>query len=140
MWPRRFGGGQTGPRRADALDCTSVLETQFGNNLSYVPAGALDPSREVGTFVTTNDGGALDELKALDPSTGAVLQDWGALDVPCVFGLAYWGGTAFGFTCEGDIVSIDFDDDQVSVTLVEATNIPFAGAGSSTKAPIVPEG
>lgn len=174
------GGGLS---RADPTTaaCTSILQTQFGNNLSYVPAGALDPSREVlvsytgaqyqsldvdtgevvsydslpdgvgpsgdivaveegGTFVTTNDGGGLDELKEVDASTGAVLEDWGALDVPCVYGLAYWGGTAFGFTCEGDVVSIDFVNGGLDVTLVEATGIPFAGAGSSTKAPIVPEG
>lgn len=75
----------------------------------------------------------------VDPSDGTVLQNYGALPYTQVFGLAFWGGRAYGFAREGVLFEIEFDGDSVSTTPipfpVAPPDLEFFGAGSTTAAP-----
>jgi hypothetical protein len=82
-------------------------------------------------------GPCSDCLVELNPATGALVRDWGAIGAGNVWGLAYWGGVVYGFTASGQIVRITFADDSISSEVVATTAYSFYGAGSSTTAPIV---
>jgi hypothetical protein len=60
----------------------------------------------------------------------------GALPYDQVWGLAYWGGVAYGFTSGGTLFQIDLPG--VATTPIPIPNAPpglaFWGAGSSTAA------
>jgi hypothetical protein len=70
------------------------------------------------------------------------VKNWGHLPYSQVFGLAFWGGRAYGFTNSGDLFEIAFGTDTVTTTAIPIPAAPadlsFWGAGSSTAAPLVP--
>jgi hypothetical protein len=89
------------------------------------------------------DCDATDCLFEVNPTTGAMIKNWGHVPYNNVFGLAFWGGSAYGFSSEGDLFEITFNpDDTVSTTPIAIPGAPvdlsFWGAGSSTAAPLVP--
>ena len=59
-----------------------------------------------------------------------------------MFGIAFWGGTAFGFSNDGDLFAITFGQNSVTTTPIAIPNAPpglsFWGAGSSTAVPVIP--
>ena len=93
-----------------------------------------------GTYLTINGNNCNDCLVEVNPKTGDVVKDWGSVGYPQVFGLAYWGGVAYGFGNQGDLFQINFGQGTVTTTPVNVPsppmNLKFWGAGSSTKAPI----
>jgi hypothetical protein len=102
-------------------DETFLADLPFG----YVASGDL---AVVGrTLYATVAGGSEDELATIDLDTleGTVL---GPIGFGCVWGLAAYGGTLFGFTCNGDIIQID--SSSAIGTLVSTPGESFAGAAT----------
>ena len=77
-----------------------------------------------------------DCLVELNPATGALVRDWGAIGATGVWGLAFWGGIVYGFTSGGQIVRLTFGETTITSEVVANTAYSFYGAGSSTTAPI----
>lgn len=127
-------------------------------NKQIVTTGALTGGLESSGDIVSVDGGAdgnatyltvrgpgcadIDCLVEIDPITGAVLQNFGSVGFDDVFGLAYWGGSAYGFAREGDVFEITFNGSVVSSQAITIPNPPsdleFWGAGSSTLVPLLP--
>ncbi|HWB81865.1 MAG TPA: hypothetical protein VG755_43180 [Nannocystaceae bacterium] len=95
-----------------------------------------------GSYLTVVDDGACssnDCLIEVDPQDGTVLNNYGTVPYPQVFGLAFWAGRAYGFARGGDLFEIRFVDDQLMTTAIDIPVAPagleFFGAGSTTSAP-----
>jgi hypothetical protein len=92
------------------------------------------------TYLTVNGNGCGDCLIEVNPSTGALVKNWGAVDHPSVYGLAFWGGTVFGFNSQGRLFSVDFNTSSLRITPIAIPNAPsglsFFGAGSATSVPL----
>ena len=94
-----------------------------------------------GTFLTVKGGsqGCSDCLLQIDPKTGDLVQNYGSIAHGDVFGLAFWGGTAYGFDNGGQIFSIGWQSGKLVTTDIPVPNPPpmlqFWGAGSTTSAP-----
>jgi hypothetical protein len=93
-----------------------------------------------GTYLTVNGNGCGDCIVQVDPTTGALVSLIGPLNRASVFGLAFWGGSAYGFNDFGALF-------QIELSTGAATDIPmpdappglsFWGAGSTTAAPLTP--
>ena len=123
-------------------------------NVTVVNAGALtgqfESSGDIvsvkngGTFLTIKGGGCDDCIVEINPATGTIIQDFGDAGASQIFGLAYWGGTAYGFTNGGALFAIDFMGASVTATPLPIPDAPaglkFWGAGSSTSVPVqIPE-
>lgn len=95
-----------------------------------------------GTYLTVTGAGCSDCIVEVDPKTGALVKNYGSLGHSAVFGLAYWGGSAYGFSNAGKLFEIIFMGDAVTTQLINVPSVPgglkFWGAGSSTIAPVVP--
>jgi hypothetical protein len=93
-----------------------------------------------GTYLTVNGDGCGDCIIQVDPATGAMTKMIGPLGYGSVFGLAYWGGSAYGFDDGGDVFQIDLTSGNS--TLIPTPNAPpgiaWYGAGSTTAAPLIP--
>jgi hypothetical protein len=80
-----------------------------------------------------------DCLLQVDPTTGDLVQNYGSVNHSDVFGLAFWGGTAYGFDNGGDVFSISWQNGKLVTTDIPVPNPPpnlsFWGAGSTTSAP-----
>ena len=63
-----------------------------------------------GTYLTVTGesptGPCADCIVKVDPTTGAVLSNIGHLGHGAVFGLAFWGGSCYGFDAEGEVFRI----------------------------------
>lgn len=93
-----------------------------------------------GPTLLTVKGGACDATDCVvrvDPVTGAILENLGSCSYNDVFGIAFWDGSLYGFTTEGDAFEFvgdgngGFDVVPIPVSGVEQ----FYGAGSTTSAP-----
>lgn len=91
-----------------------------------------------GTYLTVTGPNCGDCIIEVDPKTGALVKPIGPLGHSKVYGLAFWGGLAYGF----DEFGLLF---EVNLTTALTTNIPvsnpppglkFWGAGSTTAAPL----
>ncbi len=109
--------------------------------------GGLSSSGDVvsveggGTYLTV-DGDACDDcLVEINPLDGSLQRNWGELGFADVYGLAYWGGTAYGFDDNGTAFTIEFGSNTVTATPIafpgSPANLSFWGAGSTTVAPII---
>ncbi len=161
--------------------CTTIAEGSYPNSLSFVPAGTLDPAKEVlvgyqgsrylridtttgattnvgsigdgyqssgdivsviggSTYLTVNGNGCGDCLVEVNPTTGALVKNWGAVAHSAVYGLAFWGGVVFGFNSAGKLFSVEFDRTTLRVTPIAIPSAPlnlsFYGAGSATSVPL----
>jgi hypothetical protein len=161
--------------------CTTIANGTYPNSLSFVPAGTIDPVKEVlvgyqgstyvridtatgtitsvgsigsgfqssgdivsviggSTYLTVNGNGCGDCLVEVNPSTGALVKNWGAVDHASVYGLAFWGGAVFGFNSAGKLFGVEFDRTTLRITPISIPNAPlnlsFYGAGSATSAPL----
>lgn len=92
------------------------------------------------TYLTVNGSGCGDCLVEVNPATGALVKNWGSVDHASVYGLAFWGGTVFGFNSAGKLFSVEFDRTTLRITPIAIPNAPsslsFYGAGSATSAPL----
>jgi hypothetical protein len=81
-----------------------------------------------------------DTIVEIDPLTGQATKLVGDTTYPKLWGLGYWGGTAYGFSATGQLCAIDLTSG--SATGIPLMNIPaglaFWGAGVTTAAPTMP--
>ncbi len=95
-----------------------------------------------GTYLTIKGAGCDDCLVEVDPATGAILAPPTAAGASQIFGLAYWGGSAYAFTNNGQLFELVFNGATVSTQPIAIPGAPsglqFWGAGSSTNVPITP--
>jgi hypothetical protein len=96
------------------------------------------------TYLTVKDGACEpnDCIVEVDPTTGAIVTNYGDVGYDQVFGLAFWGGKAYGFAREGVLFSVTFGTNNVASTEVPFPSAPpsleFFGAGSATSVPFEP--
>jgi hypothetical protein len=107
----------------------------------YESSGDVVSVKGAGTYLTVRGDGCDDCIVEIDPKTGKLLTKLTGLPHSSVFGLAYWGGAAYGFDDAGDLFEIDLLNGG-STTPITIPNAPsglsFWGAGSTTSAPIAP--
>jgi len=94
-----------------------------------------------GTFLTVNGPNCDDCLVEINPADGSLTRNWGGLGFTGVYGLAFWGGIAYGFDDNGTAFSIEFGATSVTSTPIafpaSPSDLSFWGAGSTTQAPII---
>lgn len=76
-----------------------------------------------------------DSLATLDPTSGA-LTILGDTHHESIFGLAYWRTTLYGFTHDGEFLTINSETGEAHV--VSTPVMQFSGAGVTTLAPTAP--
>lgn len=123
------------------IDTTTGAITKLGNlGGGYQSSGDIVSVKGGGTYLTVNGSDCLDCLVEVNPKTGALTKNWGAVGYGAVFGLAYWAGRAYGFNQDGYLFEIQFQPNSVTSTLIGIPNAPpslsFWGAGSTTIAPV----
>jgi len=81
-----------------------------------------------------------DALVEVNPATGQAIRVIGMTGFPQLWGLGFWAGTAYGFSANGVLISIDLTTG--AGTTIPLPNVPsglsFWGAGTTTSAPIEP--
>jgi len=110
----------------------------------YVSSGDIVSVKGGGTYLTIKgdgpSGNCNDCIVQVNPATGTIIQNFGDAGASQIFGLAYWGGKAYGFTNGGQLFAIDFQGANVTATPIAIPNAPadlkFWGAGSSTSVPV----
>lgn len=107
----------------------------------YQSSGDVVSVEGGGTYLTASGPSCNDCLLEIDPANGSLIKNWGELGFSAVFGLAYWGGTAYGFDDSGAAFTIEFGSATVSTNSIPIADAPaglsFWGAGSTTQAPII---
>lgn len=95
------------------------------------------------TFLTVTGGSQCIETDCLievNPTTGALVKNWGSTGRSAVYGLAFWAGTVYGFDAAGALFELSFDGNKLATRLLKvpssSAGIAFFGAGSTTSAPI----
>lgn len=90
-----------------------------------------------GTYLTVKGQNCSDCLVQVDPTTGKLLKQLGPIGVYAnVWGLAFWAGTAYGFTSGGLMFSVDPVTMVTTPIFYSGDTVAFWGAGSSTAAPM----
>lgn len=119
-----------------AINTTTGDITEIGS----LGSGDLESSGDVvsviggGTYLTVTGSGCYDCLVEINPTTGAIIQNFGSIGYGAVYGLAFWAGTVYGFTNGGEIFSYDVQNHSASL-VSDSTAPQFYGAGSTTCAP-----
>jgi hypothetical protein len=115
----------------------------IGGNLES--SGDVVSAKGGKTFVTVkgkDPAGVVcaDCLIEIDPATGKLVKSWGSLGIADVFGLAFWAGDLYAFTNAGELVLVTLANGTLQTKTIAVMNAPtnFAGAGSTTSAPIGP--
>ncbi len=110
----------------------------------FVSSGDVVSVKDGPTFLTIKDapgGGATcaDCLVAIDPATGIIQTSYPNLGYDRVFGTAFWAGSVYGFTSQGDLFEVIIDGGALTTVPIETPpGLSFWGAGSTTSAPPVP--
>lgn len=104
----------------------------------YSSSGDIVSAIGGGTYLTVNGNGCGDCIVEVDPKTGALVKMIGALGHGSVFGLAFWGGVAYGFDDYGELFQIDLMTAGTVVIPTGVGGLSFYGAGSTTAAPLKP--
>lgn len=126
--------------RIDRTTGTVTTVGSLGNGGDYQSSGDIVSAIGGGTYLTVKGGDCADCIVEVEPKTGAMKSMIGHLDHASVFGLAFWGGVAYGFDDSGMLFQIDLT--TAKTTLIAMPGAPaglsFWGAGSTTAAPLVP--
>lgn len=126
--------------RIDTITGDIMSVGTLGGGLSS--SGDIVSVKDGGTYLTVNGSGCNDCIVEVDPKTGALVKNYGSVGHNAVFGLAYWGGSAYGFSNAGKLFEILFMGNTVTTQLINVPSVPgglqFWGAGSSTIAPVNP--
>lgn len=109
-------------------------------NGGYYSSGDVVSVIGGGTYLTVGGGPEFcgDCIIEVDPKTGGFIKNLGPLGHGGVYGLAFWGGVAYGFDSSGKLFQIDLTN-AATIDLVipgAPANLSFYGAGSSTSAPL----
>lgn len=120
------------------IDTTTGTTTVIGNlGGGYSSSGDVVSLIGGGTYLTVTGNNCNDCIVSIDPSTGALVSLIGQVGHNQVFGLAYWGGVAYGFNNGGQLFQIDVaNGSTIDIPIPNApANLQFWGAGSTTAAP-----
>lgn len=123
---------------------TSVALGDYGQSggMDIISSGDIVYVRGFGTVATVDVGGTQDFLATIDPA-----NNWTATPIGTgtgfdrIFGVAFWGGTLYGFVDGGSGNGGSFirlDRATGAGTLLRADTIRWFGAGVTTVAPIIP--
>ncbi len=123
------------------IDTSSGAVTNVGTLTGgYSSSGDIVSVINGGTFLTVNGNSCNDCLLQVDPKTGNVVQNYGSVNHSAVYGLAFWGGTLFGFDAAGELFQITAKNNAIVTQNINIPNAPpnlvFWGAGSTTSAPV----
>ncbi len=124
------------------IDVTTGAITTIGSiGAGLSSSGDVVSVEGGGTYLTVNGPDCDDCLVELNPLDGSLQRNWGEVGFSSVFGLAYWGGVAYGFDDDGTAFEIAFGAGSVTATPIAFPGSPaglsFWGAGSTTIAPII---
>lgn len=125
------------------IDMQTWAVTKVGSlGGGFVSSGDLVSVKDGGTYLTVKGPGCADCLVEVDPKTGALVRNWGSIGKDDVFGIAFWGGSVYGFSNGGDLFQLTFEQDELRRTEIPIPGRPpglsFKGAGSTTSAPLAP--
>jgi len=117
--------------------------------------GGLESSGDIvsvrggSTYLTVTGGGAsgggascseTDCLIEVNPTTGALIKNWGSIGREGVYGLAFWAGKVYAFDTAGELIEVAFDGGKLTTKVIPVpqsnTRLEFWGAGSTTSAPV----
>jgi hypothetical protein len=124
------------------IDTTTGAIATVGSlgNVAYHSSGDIVSVIGGPTYLSVQGDSCDDCLVEVNPATGAVVKEWGSLGRPDVYGLAFWAGSVYGFDDGGDLFEVTFSGDRLTATDVpipdKAQDLQFAGAGSTTSAPV----
>jgi hypothetical protein len=105
----------------------------------YFSSGDIVSVINGGTYLTVNGNGCGDCIIEVNPKTGDFKQMIGDLGHAGVYGLAFWGGAAYGFDDAGELFQIDLKNAKTTtIPLMGVQVLSFYGAGSTTAAPLEP--
>lgn len=123
------------------IDVVTGAKSNVGSIDGYTSSGDVVSVEGGGTYLTADGSGCDDCLLQINPADGTLIKNWGTVGMRGVYGLAYWGGIAYGFDDTGVAFAIEFGSDTVTTNLISFPDSPpglsFWGAGSTTQAPIV---
>ena len=125
------------------IDPSNGQVTVVGNlGAALISSGDIVSVKDGGTYLTVRGTACThDCLAEIDPKTGKLIKNWGDLGHDSLYGLAYWGGRAYGFSDGGELLEIKFDSQGVAAVPIpfpsKPPNLQFNGAGSSTVAPVM---
>jgi hypothetical protein len=129
--------------RIDPLggDITTVRANALTGGL--VSSGDIVSVIDGPTLLTVKGGASCDDLDCVievDPATGAAVGNLGSAGFNNVFGVAFWAGSLYGFTSEGDLFELVKNENNTITTtpIPVASGLEFFGAGSTTSAPPTP--
>jgi len=123
------------------IDTTSGAKTEIGQLADgYESSGDIVSVIGGGTYLTVKGDECDDCLVEIDPKTGAMKKNFGSLGYSDVFGLSFWGGSAYGFTMSGQLFEVKLQGGQASTSPIAIPSgtgsVSFWGAGSTTSAPV----
>lgn len=117
---------------------TGAMQTIGTLGGGFVSSGDIVSVIDGGTYLTAkkpNGPSSADYLIEVNPTTGALVQSFGTLPFNDVFGLAFWGGSLYGFSNGGTLFEITFSGTTITATAVpNAQSQTWNGAGSTTAA------
>lgn len=111
--------------------------TKLGAYGGFTSSGDAFSVETVGTYATVKAGLAFtDKLVQVNPATGAVLKTVGDTGVGDLWGVAWSGGTLYGFSANGKVYAIDIQTGkaQPAPGLLVPNGVSWWGAGVSTRA------
>jgi hypothetical protein len=101
-----------------------------------VSSGDLIGVRNLGIYATVNVGSQPDDyLAKIDPATWQATPLGGGTSFKHIFGLGFWAGTVYGFTSEGQMITIDINTGVGK--LATSGSQAWYGAGVTTDAPVI---
>jgi hypothetical protein len=125
------------------IDTSTGQKTPIGSlGTVYKSSGDIVSVKGGNTYVTIKNNGCNDCLAEIDPKTGAIKKNFGSIGYTDVFGVTFWGGSAYGFTNHGELFEVNFVGSGVGTSAIPIPKAPpglsFWGAGSTTSAPLTP--
>lgn len=137
------GGASTGTFWR--IDTSTGRSTRIGQlrrgSTNYALSGDFVSVVGAGTFATVRaanaSGTSSDQLASVNPTTGE-LNILGSIGFDRIFGLAYYRDTLYGFTRDGEFISINIRTGVGAMVSMPA--MQFYGAGVTTTAPTEPPG
>jgi hypothetical protein len=125
--------------RIDPASGTKTTVGALGGGLKS--SGDIVSVKGGGTFLTVKGTGCDDCLVEINPSTGALVKNWGDVGHTDIFGLAFWAGSVFAFDNGGELFEVTFAQGAIKTAPIAMPQKPaglkFWGAGSTTSAPVV---
>jgi hypothetical protein len=123
----------------ERIDTSSGVVTPIGDlgDPNLFSSGDMFSLIGGGTYLTVKGGTCSDCLVEVDPASGKMLKMLGSIGLYAdIWGLAYWGGTTYGFTAGGLMFALDLATMATTPINYPGDAVPFWGAGSSTAAPM----